>query len=242
MKAITLALSFLLFSQLSLALPCLDADVSDAALTAKVDAIASELESNNHEQKIMNMAYNRARVVRKMLNRYLDRVGGLEDATDEDILPLLEDIKTQLTALDHKKIVLLIVNKHLDKTLEKLMDNRTVPTEIAILTINGADPINIGTIFFGSESNVQLTITNEGNGVAQVTGETGMAYPFAFRDGVYPGRNATCGEFIQSGESCTIVIQFQANEIGTFADEMELQYFDGVNNQVLTKGVTGQAI
>lgn len=213
-------------------------ELTDEALIAEVASIDEELNANNHSQEILNMIYNRARVVRRLLNFFASKVHGLEEATDGDIQGLLEEIVVSLEQKNHHVLLLQRVKLHLDKSLEKLEENREVPTEIAILTTNIPDPYNYGYLFINLTGYINFNITNEGNGPASIIGESGLEAPFGttteweFID--YP----VCGEVLASGETCTLTVTFSPTVVGYYEDQLVLDYFDGVNNQTLTRDLS----
>lgn len=218
-----------------------EAELSNEALIGQIEAIADELESNDHGQRVLNMAYNRSRVIRKKLDRSLERLPRLKDATDEDIMPLLQDMITSIDTKEHRKLIRVLVRRHLDKILTRLIKLREEVTEIAVLNVDDSSTLDFGFIFTGTNSARTFTITNSGNGPAMVTGETGMVAPFDFRSGSYPGLTGTCGTVILAGETCSIELDFTPQVVGVFSGTFVLEYNDGVNSQTVVRDLTGQA-
>lgn len=121
------------------------------------------------------------------------------------------------------------------------------PVDPAVLTINGANPFNVGTVFAGSASAVKLTVTNTGGTTAteiEVSfSDTTNFGIYQFEDQVY-----SLSETLNPGELDTFRPYFQtpgvsiADEIGVYECAMEISYFDGLEYQVLEKELIAQAI
>lgn len=241
MKYLLVVLSFLFTAQMAQAWHPrpIPVELSDEALIADVEAIADELEANDHSQRVLNMAFNRSRVIRKKLNWFAPRLKRKKDATDEDIMPLLQDIVTLLDQFPHRFRTLKKVKRQLGKILTRLVEHREVPTEIAVLTIDGPDLLDFGSVLLLNPLSTILNVTNSGNGIATVTGETGMDGDFEFTGEEYPGTSGTCGAEILPGESCQIQIRFSPTELGPISDQLILEYFDGLSPQSVNKDLQG---
>ncbi len=46
-------------------------------------------------------------------------------------------------------------------------------------------------------------------------------------DGGYPGKGGTCGSTLPAGETCTLVVTFKPIYMGSFQEQLKLDYFDG---------------
>src|SRR5690606_12534 len=84
--------------------------------------------------------------------------------------------------------------------------NRTIQgTSIspANLTISDSNPYSYGSIAETTSATHFFTITNTGNTSATAIVETGLAAPFAFVGGSFPGTGGTCTTTIAPAGSCS---------------------------------------
>src|SRR5690606_6027652 len=63
----------------------------------------------------------------------------------------------------------------------------------AVLAISDLDPYNFGTVPTGSTNQRIFTITNTGGSTATGIAGSGLAAPFRFEGGSYPGTTGNCG-------------------------------------------------
>ena len=68
----------------------------------------------------------------------------------------------------------------------------------------------------------------------------GLAAPFSFRGGSYPGSGGTCGGNLSAGASCTIVVSFSPATSGTYNDTVNLDYTDGSSTLTATRDLEGE--
>ena len=68
----------------------------------------------------------------------------------------------------------------------------------------------------------------------------GLASPFGFTGGAFPGNNGTCGSTLGIGAVCSFEIDVTSPTVGTFSDGIILDYFDGVENQQLSIGLSAE--
>lgn len=110
----------------------------------------------------------------------------------------------------------------------------------ALLTLSNGPTYNMGIRAIGSTTtNVLITVTNSGDAPATALSGTGLAAPFSFTGGTYPGTSGTCGATILNGSPCTIRVNFSPVGLGVFTDTVELNYHDGVTTQLATRDVQG---
>ena len=67
----------------------------------------------------------------------------------------------------------------------------------------------------------------------------GLAAPFAFAGGTYPGTAGTCAGTLAGGASCTLVVDYAPVALGALTDTIDLNYNDGLVLQSATRDVTG---
>ena len=118
-------------------------------------------------------------------------------------------------------------------------DIRGTGVSPALLTIAGANPYNYGTLATGSVTNHTLTVTNAGGFMATALAEVGLAAPFTFAGGIFPGTGGTCVVTLAVGATCDIVVAFSPLIVGLQTDTIDLNYNDGVNAQTVTLNLQG---
>lgn len=111
----------------------------------------------------------------------------------------------------------------------------------AILTIDGAPTYNFGTIAVGSKNTHTFTVTNTGATIATSVSGSGLASPFSFSGGSYPGTGGTCSASLDAGSSCTLVVTYSPATSSNDNDALDIAYFDGLTTQTTSKFVTGAA-
>ncbi len=104
-----------------------------------------------------------------------------------------------------------------------------------ILTMSGVEPLDLGVVAVGSSLDVTLTLTNTGSSqIADMTG-LGMAAPFTFANGYYPGKSGTCYKTLQPKATCTIVVRFTPTVTSSSSDTVDVSYYDGAKKQIASK-------
>ena len=114
-------------------------------------------------------------------------------------------------------------------------------SQLAFLDIDGPNPLDFGTHPIGSRITRTLIVTNTGSGIAGSVNGTGLANPYLFLGGSFPGTGGTCGGSLNAGASCTIIIEFFPAVGGYFTDNMILTYSNGAGTITLNQGVAGTA-
>ncbi|HMN68444.1 MAG TPA: choice-of-anchor D domain-containing protein, partial [Bdellovibrionales bacterium] len=112
----------------------------------------------------------------------------------------------------------------------------------AVLSISDAPGFDYGTYAVGATADKAFTINNSGGVSAIGVNGTGLNAPFVFKGGGYPGVGGTCGATIASGATCTVVASFAPGAVGTFNDDIEINYNDGLNAQMINRAVQGTAV
>lgn len=102
------------------------------------------------------------------------------------------------------------------------------------------NPFDFGPVVIGAAAVNQLfTLKNNGGQTATALAATGLAAPFTFRGGSYPGTSANCGTTLTAGASCTIAVSFSPSTPGSASDSLDISYSDGTVTQNLSEGLTG---
>jgi len=109
----------------------------------------------------------------------------------------------------------------------------------ALLTISESDPFDFGGVQVGFSNTHIFTVTNTGGAVATSIFESGLAAPFMFSGGAYPGVGGTCTSIITPGSNCTLDIVFSPAALGVSADTIDVGYNDGAAFQSATRDVQG---
>lgn len=73
-----------------------------------------------------------------------------------------------------------------------------------------------------------FTVTNTGGQSALALSVSGLAAPYSFKGGSYPGTGGTCGLTLGGNASCTLVLVFHPMAVGSFPqDSFRLNYNNG---------------
>ena len=90
---------------------------------------------------------------------------------------------------------------------------------------------DFGTVSSGLKKSVVFVLTNSGKADATGIKETGLATPFQFVGGSFPGTAGTCSESIADGASCELDVEYAPSidpyTTSTHADTMILEYQGG---------------
>ncbi len=119
------------------------------------------------------------------------------------------------------------------------LGNLATPGSPALLTISDGPTHNYGTVANGAVVTHAFTITNTGGSNAIGLGGTGIAAPFEFVGGSFPGTGGTCGAVLIPGGTCTVVVSFSPVAAITSNDTFIIGYNDGVAAQTTTRDVMG---
>lgn len=111
-----------------------------------------------------------------------------------------------------------------------------------IISISDGPTYNFGSIAYGAMLDKTFTLTNTGSFPTTSMSGSGLADPFSFKGGTYPGTGGTCGATLNNGDSCTVVVNFAPSVAGTFNDTMNIQFNDGTANQSSGRDIQGVAI
>jgi hypothetical protein len=112
----------------------------------------------------------------------------------------------------------------------------------ATLTISDGPGFNYGTVANGSSTDKSFTITNSGGVTASGISGGGLAAPFSFKGGSYPGTGGTCAATLASTASCTVTVTYNPTANGNQTDAVEVAYNDGVTGQSVSRSIEGTAV
>ncbi len=112
----------------------------------------------------------------------------------------------------------------------------------ALLTLSDGPLYDYGAVPNGGSLDYTLTVTNTGGYPASSFSEVGLAAPFAFKGGSYPGGSGTCGATLAAGASCTLEISFSPMSVAVYTDTVNLQYDDGLTTTSVTRDLTGTGV
>lgn len=109
----------------------------------------------------------------------------------------------------------------------------------AQLEISNGPTYDFGTIANGSVVSHIFTVSNSGSLGATAISETGLAAPFSFLGGAYPGTGGDCVTSLATGAACSIVVQYSPVATGVDADTINLSYNDGLAANNSTRNIQG---
>ncbi len=123
------------------------------------------------------------------------------------------------------------------QTAERAIDGESA---LAVLSISDGPTHDFGNLVPGQTTSHTFTVANTGGMQATSLADAGgLAAPFTYQGGSYPGTGGTCGATLNVAASCTIVVDFSPASVATFNDTIDLSYFDGGSNQNSTRDITG---
>jgi|GEM_PF-3212541 len=112
----------------------------------------------------------------------------------------------------------------------------------ALLTISETDPYDFGNTTIGAGVTYSFVVTNVGGADAlNLAGAFSPPIPFQFTGGTFPGANGSCGLTLLAGNSCDVEVEFLPSTSGFFSSQLAIAYSDGLNNQISTRLVEGNA-
>ncbi len=110
----------------------------------------------------------------------------------------------------------------------------------ANLAISDGPTYDFGAQFGATATSKVFTVSNTGGTTALNLVKTtpNLAAPFYYKDGAYPGTGGTCGTSLDSGASCTLVVDFLPTTVGTFTSSINLKYYQGDGGAYQTTSVS----
>ena len=113
------------------------------------------------------------------------------------------------------------------------------PAAPASLTIGDGPTYNFGTVTTGNTAEHIFAVSNSGGQAATTLSGGGLAAPFAFKGGSFPGTGGTCATSLNAGASCTLVVTFRPSAAAAASDTIELTYNNGNSTVTVTRPISG---
>lgn len=113
------------------------------------------------------------------------------------------------------------------------------PLGTAVLSISDGGTYNYGSLAVGANADKTFVVTNSGSLSASVMAGSGLAAPFSFKGGSYPGAGGSCGTLLAGGANCNMVVTFAPVSAGGFSDVIDLSYNNGGSTAVAQRALTG---
>ena len=108
----------------------------------------------------------------------------------------------------------------------------------ATLSISDGPTYDFGTQPVGAAITHTFTITNGGGSTATTMAGAGLAAPYDFLGGAYPGTGGTCGATLAATLNCTIVVEYAPTGAATDTDTVDITYNDGAAAQTASRDLT----
>ena len=112
----------------------------------------------------------------------------------------------------------------------------------ADLTISDGPTFDYGQVAVNGQLNHIFTVQNIGGVDATGMNGLGLIPSFDFEGGLYPGLTGDCGLVLAAGDTCQIVVTYTPQALGPHSDTIEIDYFDGANNQTATRDIQGTGV
>ena len=112
----------------------------------------------------------------------------------------------------------------------------------ALVQISPISPVDFSDTTVGAKTSQLFEVRNQGRISARVSSVTVEA-PFAFTDSnTFPGAGGDCSQLLPPNSSCNISIDFAPSSHGLFLGTMQFGFHDGVDQQQITRELTGNGI
>lgn len=111
----------------------------------------------------------------------------------------------------------------------------------AYLSISDGPTYNFGTQSVGSTTDKTFTVTNLGSNTATTMSGSGLANPYSFKGGSYPGAGGSCGSSLPLGAGCTIIVSYRPLSVGGSSDTIQISYNNSSSTQTSNRDITGTA-
>lgn len=101
------------------------------------------------------------------------------------------------------------------------------PADAASLGVTPGLIHNYPNVVAGGSSSQTFTVTNNGTKTAtQIQSDFGLSITFTYPGG-FPGMGGTCADSLASGQSCTLVVDFSPQYVGSFSQALRISYYNG---------------
>lgn len=113
----------------------------------------------------------------------------------------------------------------------------------AVLSFDIGGSYDFGQLPVGAQQNLIITISNSANSsIASSISEIGLAAPFSFTGGSFPGTGGSCTPSLATGSTCTISITYTPATYATINDTLDIQYNNGVALTNSTATISGTGV
>lgn len=113
------------------------------------------------------------------------------------------------------------------------------PAGTTNLSISDGPTYSFGSLAVSSNLDKTFVVTNTGSLGASALAGSGLASPFTFKGGSYPGASGSCGTVLAAGANCNLVVNFAPVSAGGFSDSIDLIYFNGTGTVGASRALTG---
>jgi hypothetical protein len=114
----------------------------------------------------------------------------------------------------------------------------TVTGAPAVLTIIGSS--DFGETDVGESATKFFYVQNSGGVTATSITGAGLAAPFAFAGGSFPGTGGTCTSTLAAGDMCKFFVEFLPTYESVFKDSIEISYNNGTSVEGASLSITGE--
>ena len=152
-------------------------------------------------------------------------------ANQEDKLKAYQLIDTMRHELQFRQHTVKQVNEAYTKTLEAysiLKDQNPEPETLANIKFNHSTPYDLGDVAFGSKKSFVIEMVNTGEIKASDLDVSDLGPHLSFSGGGFPGLGGTCSQSLGQGDSCTLVLELEANRRGVLSTQINLTYDNGL--------------
>lgn len=105
------------------------------------------------------------------------------------------------------------------------------------------NPFDFGSAVIGGAAvNQLITVKNNGDQTATTLSASGLAAPYSFAGGSYPGSGGNCGTTLTAGASCKVAVRFLPTILGVAPDTLDFSYSDGTLPRTLPLNLTGTGV
>lgn len=140
------------------------------------------------------------------------------------------------------------------KSQNTQIDISEVPTHVAVVvpivgeipdvlpSPSPSFPVDFGVVPVSETKTQIITLINVGPYPASNLKESssqGLALPFLYKSGTYPGEGGDCNNIIEASKSCTIVIDYSPTEARISSQTLGLSYVNGVIEVPITFSMKG---
>ena len=123
------------------------------------------------------------------------------------------------------------------KTQYGLSSNCAV-SSAAVLSVSDAG-YSFGVAVTGTTATKIFTITQSGAASATSIVINGLAAPYSWDGGSYPGTGGTCGTTLGPSAFCTVVVNFSPTVSGSQNDAIDVSWYDGTSAQSTSRPIAG---